>query len=384
MRTLLILLAFLMAAAPLAAQLEKLVINTSTPEGVALQQITQETDLAKKTQLMEQFVARHADHAGAAWVWSQLQAAYNKTGQFDKAIAAGEKVLAADPGDVESAYQNLKASEGKKDAEGVKTWSALTSRNAKKLVASQKPAGEDAEEFAKRVDYARQVDIYTEYSLYATALQLAAEPQKVAGLGEELERRNAGSQYLAQLYPPYFMALRQLNDSAKVAAVGERAFSKGMANEDMLLVMADFAMSQQKDTGKSIGYSNKLVEIMSSKPKPDGVSDADWDKKKAQMLGVGNWMSGVNYSSQQKWAEADKSLRAAMPYIKDNAQLLPAALFHLGLADYSLAKASKSKAQLREALGYTEQCAAMDSPLGQQAAQNAKVIRAEMAKPGWK
>ena len=71
----------------------------------------------------------------------QLQAGYVKAGDSDKIIAAGEKLLAIDPDDPEAALQNLKASEAKKDVEGVKKWSTLTSANARKLAADAQACG---------------------------------------------------------------------------------------------------------------------------------------------------------------------------------------------------------------------------------------------------
>src|SRR6476619_4325146 len=67
--------------------------------------------------------------------------------------------------DLEKAYANLKESEGKKDYDGVLKWSGVTSEIARKTVAGTKLEGQSDEEFKQAVDYARQVDVYTEYSL---------------------------------------------------------------------------------------------------------------------------------------------------------------------------------------------------------------------------
>jgi tetratricopeptide (TPR) repeat protein len=373
----------LAVAVPLAAwqQLRsKLVINTSTPEGQLMQQIGQESDAAKKLALMEQFIAKYPQHEGVAWVYGQMQESYTKSGDFDKAIAAGEKVLAADPNDLEATYANLKAAVGKKDPDLVVKWSAATSALAKKAAGAAKAADEEDEQFAKKVEYAKQVDTYTEYSLYATAAQLQ-DPPKIIALSKELETRNANSQYLVQLYPTYFIAQRQAGDVAGAVETGERAAAKNAANEDMLLVMADYYMQQKKDPAKVIACSNKLVEYLGAKQKPEGMSDADWDKKKTTTLGVANWMAGVTYASQSNWAETDKSLRAALPLIKGgDATMNAAALFHLGVANYNMGKASRSRATMGEALKFSEQCAAMASPFKAPAAGNARAIRAEMLK----
>src|SRR5689334_5237803 len=88
--------------------------------------------------------------------------------------------------DLEKAYANLKESESKKDYDGVLKWSGVTSEIARKTVAGPKLEGQSDEDFKQAVDYARQVDVYTEYSLYAMMLQ-EPDPQKAMKLADTLE-----------------------------------------------------------------------------------------------------------------------------------------------------------------------------------------------------
>ncbi len=123
----------LLIASIAEAQRHKLAtVNAETPEGKMLQQIGQETDAAKKLAMMEQFASQFPTHDATGWVYSQMQVAYSKAGDSDKAIVTGEKLLALDGMDVDAAYANLKASEAKKDADGVLKWSSVTSDIAKK------------------------------------------------------------------------------------------------------------------------------------------------------------------------------------------------------------------------------------------------------------
>jgi tetratricopeptide (TPR) repeat protein len=324
--------------------------------------------------MMEQFASQFPSHDATGWVYSQMQVAYSKAGDADKAIATGEKLLTLDGMDLDAAYANLKASEAKKDADGVLKWSSVTSDIAKKTVAAPKGAGQSDEEFAHAVDFAKQVDTYTEYSLYATA---AAEqdPQKVMKLADALENRNPNSQYIAMVLPRYSAAARQANALPTAVAYGERAFQRGQFSEDMLLVMADSEL-QKRNADKVVAYSDKIIEIM-NRPKPEGVSDADWEKKKAVTTGLAYWMSGTTLSGNGKFAEADKRLRSALPLVKDNEQLYGSALFHLGLANYKMAQASKNKAQIADALKFSKQAAGVKGPLAAQAAKNVRVMQQE-------
>jgi tetratricopeptide (TPR) repeat protein len=359
------------------AQRHKLAsINPESPDGKLIQQSMQETDSAKKLAVLEQFLSQFADKQETTeWVLSQVQPLYVKAGNYDKAIEAGEKLLALDAGDIDAAYTNLKAAEGKKDAQAILKWSGQTSQIARKIVNDPKPAGEDAEEWKQSVDYAKQVDTYTEYALYLAALQ-SADPQAVMMFTGTLEQRNPQSQYIPQLMEKYAASARQAKAMPKAVELGERAFSRNQFNSDMLLAMSDYYM-QQKQAEKALRYSTKAVEVIATQAKPEGVPDADWEKKKSSVTGLGNWMSGVTLVGQEKYAPADKSLRAALPHIKDNDQLMAIALFHLGVANYKMGQTSKSKTQIADAVKFSEQSAAIKSPYQAQAQKNVKVIKTE-------
>jgi len=221
MRTWVLVFACFLGAVSGVAQRHEITINAETPEGQLLQQIGQEEDGAKKLALMEKFATAYPKHEGAAWVYEQMVSAGVKAGQFDKALEACDRLLAADPNDARGAHDCLKAAEAKKDPDAVKTWAARTSDVARKVAQAPKPASEDdVEEWKTSVDFAKQLDTYTEYSLYATTLQ-TEDPAKKIELAEALEQRNPRSQYLPQIQGQYLIALRQAGQLEKAAAVAE-------------------------------------------------------------------------------------------------------------------------------------------------------------------
>lgn len=357
-------------ALPLAAQRHKVSINAETPEGQLLQQIGQEEDAVKKAALAEQFASQYPKHESIAWVYENLVNAYSKAGQPAKAMEAGDKLLAMDPGDARTAHAVLKAAEATKDPDAIKTWAIRTSDAARKAAQAPKSEDQEEEEWKAEVDFAKQLDTYTEYSLYAAALQ-ATDGKKKVELLETLEQRNPNSQYLAQAYSPVFLALQQAGDAANAVVIAEKVLAKEQTNEDMLLVVANHLLTQMKEPDRVLAYSAKIIELMGSKAKPDGVADADWEKRKASFIGLGHWMSGMVYYSQNKFAPADKSFRAALPYIQGNDQLLAGALFHLGVSNYRLKN-------ILDAIKFNEQCVAIKgNPYAAHAARNLKAIRAE-------
>jgi len=352
------------------AQCHKLAeVNASSPEGQLLQQAGQEADNAKKLVLLEQFASQYPQHEAAGWVYEQLLDGYVKAGDADKAVAIGDKLAALPPECVETSQQTLKAAELKKDPDLVLKWSAKTAELAGKVVASPQPKDADeVENWKARVDYAKQVNTYTEYSLYAMALQ-TADPKKQIVLLEALQQRNAKSEYLAKANDTLFVAYQKTGANDKAVALAQQVAAAGQPSEDMLLVLADNALSK-KDGEKVHAYSDKLVEIVNSKPKPDGVADADWTKRKNTILGLAYYMSGKQNYNDVKFAGADKDLRLALPLVESNAALHAEVLYLLGYANYKLDK-------IQDAANFYKACAAVKSPYQALATKNLTAIRGQ-------
>jgi tetratricopeptide (TPR) repeat protein len=370
MRPIAALFALALAAAPGWTQCHKLAeINTTTPEGQLLQKAGLEEDAAKKQALREEFVTQYPQHEAAGWVYEQLLSAYVKAGDADKALAMGDKLASIPPECVEDAQQTLKAAEMKKDPDLVLKWSAKTAELAQKEVAAPQPKeADEVENWKARVDYARQVNTYTEYSLYAMAVA-TADPTKQSALIEALQQRNPKSEYLAKAVDTLFVAYQKSGASDKAVALAQQVAAAGNPSEDMLLVLTDDAV-KKKDGAKVHTYSAKLVEVISAKPKPDGVADADWTKRKNTILGLAYSMNGKQYFNEGKLALADQELRKSLPLVEGNAALKTEELFYLGLANYKMEK-------VQDAYSFFKACAAVASPFQAQANKNLIAIRAQ-------
>jgi len=334
MRTFLLLIAFSLAA---FAQRHKLnEIDSEKPEAKLLQQCMQENDAVKKAALMEQFVGQYPMLEQTAWVLEQLQSYYAKAGPPDEALAAGDKLLALDPGDPEAALQNLKAAEAKKDLALVRKYSDITSENARKVAASS--------QVKEEVDYAKQVAQYADYALFRAAAE-QTDPKITVELGERLAARSPDSEYLPKMANLVFLAYRQSGANDKALALAEKTLATDQSNPDMLLIVANSYLEQKKDPAKVHAYTAKVVEILT--PKTD-------DKTAPMVIGVAHYINGKQYINDNQFAPADQELRKALPLVEANAALKPEVLFLLGLANFKMEK-------IQDAADYFRACAAVKS-----------------------
>ena len=371
-----ILLLLTLYSLPLSAQRHKLNVNADTPEGQLLLMISQEAEGApRRTAMLESFVEKHPKNESAGWVMQQLQTAYLKANEFDKALAIGEKLLATDPMDVESAQGNLKASEGQKDTGLIMKWAGTTSQLARKIVASPQPANaDDVEEWKRMVEYSKQVDIYTEYSLYATGLQTTDAATRLK-LFNALEIQNPKSQYMKDVAPMQFYALQQTGDKAATLAIAERILATDQSNDDMLLLAASNYFEGMKDKAKAVQYAQKLTEVLPTKAKPATVSDADWQKNVSLKTGIAYWMMGMVAAADNKWPDVDKLLRQALPNVQTNTEMKSETLFYLGLANFKMGEPKADKPKIIEGYKFSQQCAAIPGKYQSQAKTNVTVMK---------
>ncbi|MFB3826063.1 MAG: hypothetical protein ACE15B_04805 [Bryobacteraceae bacterium] len=276
--------------------------------------------------------------------------------------------------ELDDSYKRLKDAQVKKDASLVKKAAAETCALARSLAAAPKPAAEaDQAAWKQSVEYAQNIELQTEYALSALAAESA--PDVAVDLLETLEKQNPKSRYLEESYGRYLLALSQSGGTARIPAVAEKGLANFPDHEDLLLVAADNAMNR-KQMERALTFSRRLVAVVSKHPKPEGISAADWERKRVNCLSRGYWITGVVTAEKGLYAEADRNLRAVLPMLKGNDAMAAAAFFYLGVANHQLGQTTLNKQRVLEAQKFSEQAAKISGPLAEQAWKNALASKA--------
>ena len=270
----------------------------------------------------------------------------------------------------------MQAAEALKDAELIRKYALASWDAASKAVLAPKPADADeAAEWAKQMEYANQARSYAEYVL-ASQASAEANPRRKTELIQALEHRNPRSKYLVAVKRN--IRVKEEANPEHAVAMAQRGLAEDPNNEDYLMRLANHYMSREEDLGKVLlTYSLRILEILEKKPKPDGVTAEDWDKKKARYMGGANWMAGVVYGKQARYGLSDRYLRAALAHIQDDNQLLAAAYFYLGYDNYALAGQLRDKSRAVEAARFSKLCLAIDGPFQPLAQKNLEVLRTD-------
>jgi hypothetical protein len=305
-----------------------------------------------------------------------MHSLYVKGQQHDKVFSVAEKLLALNGADSEIAYAGLQSAVAKQDNDLIVKWANITNESAKKAVKLPKPEDEDEEPRWKHaVDFGQQVQKRCEYEVYTAALRSTDAGQKLKMM-DALKALNPQSEYAAQLDEQYFVAYRATNANDKALEVAEKLAGANKANEDMLLLLANNAF-EKKDADNTIKWATATVELLKTKPAPQGVGPEDWEKKKNTISGIALWMTGMTHASKSNHPQTDAVLRQAVPLIQGNDTLTSHALFQLGLANHRMGEKAGNVKLIQEAYTFFRQCGAVKGPNQGAAARNATVLRGQ-------
>ncbi len=302
-----------------------------------------------------------------------MQDRYRRAGDLDKALAAGEKVLAIEPDNIEIARANWRLAESKHDAELVKKWSAETAKIAERIVKAPLPTDPDAVKTAAEVvAYARQFVVNSDYDDYNKALQAKDPAQRIAAL-EEFLKKSPQNPYMEQIEIAQFLAYKDLGDADKALAAAEKILAHNEDREDALLFVAELSFRRKRDPKRTLTLTNKFIARMAVATRPEGQSEADWNRSKNQNLMLANYIVGSIHFQVGQWSAADKALRTALALAGED-QLRATLLYNLGWANYQMQNALES-------IRFYRLCAAIPGPMQEQASKNVLSVKSEYNLP---
>jgi len=174
-----------------------------------------------------------------------------------------------------------------------------------------------------------------EYNAYVGAVEQKDAAAKVSGLEAFLAQypnsvmKEGALEILMIAYQQAGNSAKMLDTAQKVLAVNPcniRALALVAYSKQAMAVAGQNAQQNFADAGQA---GQKGLQCLQTATKPQGTTDADWDKLKSQTSGIFNGSAGVAAYQAKDYANAEKYLRAAVG--GDPTNLLE--VYDLALAD---------------------------------------------------
>src|SRR5579863_284261 len=274
--------------------------------------------------------------------------------------------------DLNDSYKGLKDAFEKKDYAQVKALSAETAKEAQELAKEKQPADAgEVDSWKGRQQFAKEAQDYAEYALAVSATQ-AGDPAVTIDLTETLIAQNPKSEQIDIATPQYLAALSKTSPAKANAAASK--ILVGRPDDEYAL---DAVARNWGSPGPALAAANRLIGVMGRKKKPEGMSDADWQRTRNDMLGNGYLSAGIIQAGSNRYADADRNLKAALPLVGGASTSY--IYYYLGVANYQMGKLTTDKSKMAAGLQYTEKAAGIAGPMQTQASNNAAIMKRELA-----
>ena len=190
------------------------------------------------------------------------------------------------------------------------------------------PAPAQAAGAAQPQTQKKEIKDPAEYNAYVGAAQQGDAAAKISGL-EAFLVQYPNSVMKEDALELLMGAYQQTNNQAKVIDAANRLLAVNPNNVRALVVLAYLERAGQK-WADAKGHAERGLQALPNMPKPDGVSDADFAKQKAQFAAVLNNVAGFSALQLKDFPSAQKYLRAAVEADPNNVEnVYPLALAYL-------------------------------------------------------
>jgi len=164
----------------------------------------------------------------------------------------------------------------------------------------------------------KQIKDPAEYNAYVSALKQQDASAKISGL-EAFVTQYPNSVMKEDALELLMGTYQQAGNSAKVADTIQRLLQVNPNNLRGLALItylkraaAEAGTNPQQNLAEAAQYGSRGVEALKTAAKPEGMSDADFDKLKKQTSSIFSGAVGINALQTKDYATAQSALRAAV------------------------------------------------------------------------
>jgi len=342
-----------LAALPARAQVGKHVpLHAGTPEDKAFVEISATSDPTQKLRLIDKFLADYGQGDMALIAYELYIQVYLAQKNYDKVFEYGEKTLAIDPDNFNIAVTMFRAAQEKGDQQKMFAVGGTVAGILASFKARPAPDGKDSSTWeAEKSLVLNQLQDninYVDSTLFSIAYQ-TQDPMARAALLERYAATFPDSQYANQALSMVVAAYQQANNVPKMIDASRKALAANPENPGILILLADHWSEQGQELDAAEQNARKAIEILSTMPRPEGITDEQWAQQKSLQTGLAWSAIGQTLIHRKRDAQAVDAFRAAAPLLKPAAVTYARNQYRLGFALINLKRLSEARVAFMEA-----------------------------------
>ena len=342
-----------LAALPARAQVGKHVpLHAGTPEDKAFVEISATSDPTQKLRLIDKFLADYGQGDMALIAYELYIQVYLAQKNYDKVFEYGEKTLAIDPDNFNIAVTMFRAAQEKGDQQKMFAVGGTVAGILASFKARPAPDGKDSSTWeAEKSLVLNQLQDninYVDSTLFSIAYQ-TQDPMARAALLERYAATFPDSQYANQALSMVVAAYQQANNVPKMIGASRKALAANPENPGILILLADHWSEQGQELDTAEQNARKAIEILSTMPRPEGITDEQWAQQKSLQTGLAWSAIGQTLIHRKRDAQAVDAFRAAAPLLKPAAVTYARNQYRLGFALINLKRLSEARVAFMEA-----------------------------------
>jgi len=312
----------------------------------ALTEINGTADPAQKLALIDKF-SSSLGQGDMAIVADDLYVNYYIVQKnYDKAFEYGDKLFALDPDNLANAVNMVRAASEKGDIDKLMAYGEKVPGILQRYKALPAPDGIEASTWQRQqkeaLDSNKDNITYIEQAMFL-GFYRSTNAAKRAALLTHFAQLFPDSQFANQALGVAATSYQQAQNVPKMLEVANGLLAKDPNNIGMLLLLSDYYSEKGEQLDKAEGYAKKVIVLLGTATKPEGVTDEQWQQQISLQKGLALSALGQVNIQKKDNAQAVENFKAAGPLLKSDEGSYGRNQYRLGFALLNLKKNAEAK-----------------------------------------